>query len=170
MRRWISASSSRIFCCSIPVKPLQLHLDDGLRLLLAELETADERIARLPRRASRANQPDHLVQVLEGFLESQQEMLALARLAQLILGAPPDHFDAVLDEVLDDVDEAQFARLPVHDRKHDHAEAGLELGVLIEVVQHHFGLLAALQLEDDAHAVAVALVAYVADALDASSR
>ena len=84
-----------------------------------------------------------------------------------ILGAPADHFHAVLDEVLDDVDQAQLARLPVDDRKHDHAEAGLKLGVLVEVVEHHLGLLAALELENDAHAVAVALVADVADALDA---
>ena len=35
----------------------------------------------------------------------------------------------------------------------------LQLGVLVEIVENHFGLLAALQLEHDAHAVAIALVA-----------
>ena len=66
--------------------------------------------------------------------------------------------------------QAQLARLPVDDGEHDDAEADLQLRVLVEVVEHHFGLLAALQLEDDAHAVAVAFVADVGDAFDASSR
>ncbi len=43
----------------------------------------------------------------------------------------------------------------------------LELGVLVEVVEHHFGLFAALQFDHDAHAVAVAFVADIADAFDA---
>ena len=38
---------------------------------------------------------------------------------------------------------------------------------LVEVVEHHFGLLAALQFDDDAHAVAVAMVRHVGDAFDA---
>ena len=62
------------------------------------------------------------------------------------------------------VDQAELARLAVDDRQHDHAEADLKLRVLIEVVEDDFGLLAALQLEDDAHAVAVAFVADVGDA------
>ena len=68
------------------------------------------------------------------------------------------------------VDQAQLARLPVDDGQHDDAEADLQLRVLVEVVEHDLGLLAALQLEHDAHAVAVALVADVGDAFDASSR
>ena len=64
------------------------------------------------------------------------------------------------------VEQAQLARLAVDDRQHDDAEADLQLRVLVEVVEDHLGLLAALQLEHDAHAVAVALVADVADAFD----
>ena len=93
-------------------------------------------------------------------------MLAVARLAQLVFGAAADHIHAVVDEELDAVDQAEFARLAVDDGQHDDAEADLQLRVLVEVVEHDFGLLAALQLEDDAHAVAVALVADVGDALD----
>ncbi len=64
------------------------------------------------------------------------------------------------------VHQAQLARLPVDDRQHDHAEIHLKLRVLVQIVQNHFGLLAALQLEDDAHAVAIALVANFRDAFD----
>ena len=42
----------------------------------------------------------------------------------------------------------------------------LQLGVLVEVVEHHLRHLAALQLDDDPHAVAIGLVAQIGDALD----
>ena len=57
-------------------------------------------------------------------------------------------------------------RPAVVQRQHVHAEAGLQLGEAVELVQHHLGRRVALQLDDDAHAGAVALVAQIADALD----
>ena len=72
----------------------------------------------------------------------------------------------MIDEAPQHVQQSQFARLSVHDGQHDHAEIHLELGVLVEIVQNDFGLLAALQLEDDAHAVAIAFVANFRNAFD----
>ena len=43
---------------------------------------------------------------------------------------------------------------------------GLQRRVLVEVVEDHLGHFAALQLDDDAHALAVRLVAQVGNALD----
>ena len=63
-------------------------------------------------------------------------------------------------------DQAELARLSVDDRQHDDAEADLQLRLLVQVVENHLGLFAALQLEDDAHAVAVALIANVGNAFD----
>ena len=51
-------------------------------------------------------------------------------------------------------------------RQHDDPERRLQLGVLVEVVQDDLGHLAALQLDDDPHAVAVGFVAQVRDAFD----
>src|ERR1035438_7557236 len=149
-----------------PGEALQLELDDGLRLLVAELEGGDEAVAGLARRLGGADDADDFVEMIEGLLEAEQDMLAIARLAELELGAPADHFDAVVDEEFDAIDQPKLARLPVDDGQHDDAEADLELGVLIEVVEDHLGLFAAFELEDDAHAVAVALVADIADAVD----
>ena len=42
-----------------------------------------------------------------------------------------------------------------------------KLRVLVQVVEDDFGLLAALQFQHDAHAVAVAVIAHVGDAFDA---
>ena len=61
----------------------------------------DQCFARLARLLGGANQANDFVQIVEGFLESQQNMLALARLSQFVLGAPADHIDAVIDEELD---------------------------------------------------------------------
>ena len=149
-----------------PGEALQLQFDDGLGLFLAELESGNQVLAGFARHFGGADDADDFVEVVQRLLEAEQEVLALACLAQFELGAPADHFDAVIDEVLDAIDQAQLARLPVDDGQHDDAEADLKLGVLVEVVEHHLGLFAALELEDDAHAVAVALVAYVADAVD----
>ena len=93
-------------------------------------------------------------------------MLTLAGFAQLVIGAAADHVGAMLDEALDDVDQAEFAGLAMHDRQHDDAEAGLQLRLLVQIVEDDFGLLAALQFEDDAQAVAVAFVADFGNAFD----
>ena len=59
---------------------------------------------------------------------------------------------------------------PPFERQHVDAEARLQRGVAIELVQDDVGLGVALQFDDDAHAVAVALVAQLGDALDQSFR
>jgi len=96
-----------------PGEPLQLQLDDGLRLLFGELEARNQRFPSFPRRPGRADQPDDFIQVVEGLLEAEQNVLAVARFAQLELGAPPHNLDAVLDKTLDDLDQPQLARLPL---------------------------------------------------------
>ncbi len=93
-------------------------------------------------------------------------MGALLRFAQVVFGAAPDHVDAMVNEQLQRVRQRQRARLTVDDGQHDHSERLLELRVLVEIVQNHFRLLAALDLDNDAHAVAVRFVADVGDALD----
>ena len=93
-------------------------------------------------------------------------MRARLGLPQLELGAAPDHLAPELDEVVDDVDQRQHARAAAHDRQHDDAERRLQLRVLVEVVQDHLRHFAALQLDDDPHAVAVGLVAQIGNPLD----
>src|SRR5438552_1392979 len=92
-------------------------------------------------------------------------MLSRPRLAQFEVRAPPYYVHAVIDEMPDAIDQTQLARLAVDNRQHDHAEADLELRVLVEIVKDYLGLLPALQLEDDAQAVAVAFIAYFRNAL-----
>ena len=107
-------------------EPLQLQLDDGLGLLLGKLESRDQAVARILRLFGRADDADHFVEVVEGFLEAQQEMLAVARLAQFEFGAAAHHIDAVVDEEPQHVHQAQLARLAVDDGQHDDAETHLQ--------------------------------------------
>ena len=57
-------------------------------------------------------------------------------------------------------------RAALDQRQHVDAEGRLQRGVLEEVVEHLHRLRVALQLDDDAHAGAVRLVAQVADAVE----
>ena len=93
-------------------------------------------------------------------------MLALAGLTEFVIRAAADHIGTVLDEVLDGAHQAQLAGLAIHNRKIDDAEARLQLGLFIQVVQDGLSLFTALQIEHDAHAIAVAFVADFGDALD----
>ena len=68
-------------------------------------------------------------------------------------------FGAVIEEGADGGVEREFLRLAVVDGQEDHAEGFLHLGVLVELVEDDLVLGSALEADDDAHAVAVGLVA-----------
>jgi len=90
---------------------------------------------------------------------------ALLGLAQLEARAAGDHLAAVVQK--DDERVAQVQQLglvPVDGQQVD-PEAGLQVGVLVQVVQDDRRLDVAAQLDDDAHPLAVALVAKVGDSV-----
>ena len=129
------------------------------------------KVAISPSRASRrhlarANQLDDLVEVIEGEPEAFEDVRARLGLLQLELDPPPHDLAAELDELLDELEQAQDLRPAARDGEHDDAEGRLQLRVLVEVVQDDLGHLAALQLDHDAHAIAIRLVAQVRDAFD----
>ena len=117
-----------------------------------------------------ADRLDHLVEVVEADLEALRDVGALLRLVEIEPGAADDDVAAVVDEQLERLLEAQHDWAPFDDREHDHAERRLQRRVLVEVVQdaEHLGL--ALQLDHDAHPVAVGLVPQVGDAFQLSLR
>ena len=113
----------------------------------------------------RADQRDHFVERVERLDQAAQDVGPLVGLAQPVGGAPDDDVELVVDVVPDQLVQPQRAGNAVDDRQHVGAEAGLQLGVLVEVVQHHLGHRVALELDDDADADPVtALVLDVGDA------
>ena len=113
-----------------------------------------------------ADQRDDRVEMVERDLEAFEDVGAGLGLAQLELGAAADDLAPELDEVLDDLEQAQHARPAADDRQQRDAVAHLQLRVLVEIVEHDVRQLAALELDDDAHAVAARLVAQIGNAFD----
>ena len=80
-------------------------------------------------------------------------------LPQLEFGAAAYDLAPEFDELLEHLEQIQHARTSTDDRQRDDAEGLLQLRVLVQVVENDFAHLAAFELDHDAHAVAVRLVA-----------
>ena len=93
-------------------------------------------------------------------------MGALFRLAQLEGGPTDDDLAPVLDEMMQDLLEVQHFRPVVHQREHDDPEGCLELRELIEIVQGDERNFPALELDDDANAFPIGLVAQIGNPFD----
>ena len=97
---------------------------------------------------------------------AEQDVLASARLAQFILRAATNHIDAVLEEILQKLNEAELSRLSADNGEQDHAKRFLHLRHLEKLVEDDFRFLVALHFDDDAHPVAIAFVANIGHAFD----
>ena len=93
-------------------------------------------------------------------------MLAGLGLGELEAGAAGDDLEAVVDVAAEQLLEGHDLGAAMIDGEHVGAEGGLELGVLVEVVEDDLREGAALEFDDDADAVAGAFVADVGDAFD----
>ena len=113
-----------------------------------------------------ADRLDDRVEVVEGDLEALEDVRPGARLAEVELGPAPDDLAPVLEVVDEHASQRQRLRLAVDERQHVHVERELHRRVLEQVVEHLVRVGVALELDVDAHPVAVGLVAQVADALD----
>ena len=109
---------------------------------------------------------DDLVDVGQRHGQAFENVGAIARLGEIENRAARDDLAAVTQEGLEHLLEPEQLRLAVDQRDHVDAEHRLERRLREQVVQHHFGDFAALELDDHAHAVLVGLVAQVGDALD----
>ena len=147
-------------------EPLQLHVEDGLRLHQREAEVRGQAVARLGDGLRPANQLDHLVEVIERDLQSFEEVVAGFRLSQLEVGAAADDFAPEADEGLDELEQVQHLRPAADNREHDDAEIRLQLRVFVEIVEDDLGHLAAFQLDDNPHPLAIRFVAQIRDAVD----
>ncbi len=124
-------------------------------------------LAGLGRILGRADDVDEFVDIGDGDGQADQDVAAIARLAQFELG-PPDHdLFAELNEDLDQLLEAHLLGAAPVQGQHVDAERALQRREAVELVEDDLARSVALQLDHDAHAVAVGFVADVRHALDA---
>ena len=116
----------------------------------------------------RADQRDDLVEVVERDEQALQDVGARLGLAQLELRAADDDLALVIHVVVDQLAQVQRLRHAVDQRDHVHAERGLQRRVLVDLVEDDLRDRVALELDDQAHAVAVGLVAQVGDLREAA--
>ena len=115
--------------------------------------------ARLGRGRRGLDERDDLVDVGERDREAFENVGALARLGEIENRAARDDLAPMPDEGLQHLLERHQLRLAVLQRHHVDAEHRLHRRLRVQVVEDDFGDLAALELDDDAHAVLVGLIA-----------
>ena len=136
----------------------QSHLEDVICLDLRKPEALDETRACLGIIARRTDDGNDLVDVVERDDQTLEDVGTLLGLAQLVARATLNDVDLMVDVVVQHVLKAQDVRHAVDQRKVIDAEARLQLRVLVELVENNLRLLATLEVDDDAHALAVGLV------------
>jgi len=94
-------------------------------------------------------------------------MGALLGLFQVILGTAADDLVLELDVLLDHLLQGQDLGHLVVNGQHDDTHGILQLGILVQLVQHHLGVGVLADVDDDPHSLAVGLIVQVADALNA---
>ena len=130
----------------------QPHVEDGLGLLLAQLEPLAEPGVGIGHVLRLLDDLDDFVDVVHRDLQAVEDVLPGLGRVEIELGAPNDHLVAVRDESLEQVLQRQDLRGSTDQGKHDHPEGGLHGGVLVELVQDHVGNAVPLELDHDPHA------------------
>ena len=145
----------------------QLHGEDCVGLHIVHAQQIHEPGAGNLHGLRGADEVDHLVDHVEGLEIALQNVIAFLGLSLEVCGAAGDHVELVGDPVANECVEAQRARHAVDEREHVRTEGLLELGVLVQVVEHHLRHGVALEYEHEALAGAArGLVAHVGDAGD----
>ena len=142
----------------------QAHLENRGGLGLGQREALHQLRGRLFIGLRPANDGDDLVDMVKRDKQALQDMGALFGLAQIEARTADDDVFLVLDVVEQHLLERKRVGHAVDQREHVHAPADLQLGVLVQLVEHNLGNGVLLQLDDDVdRAVAVGAVVHVRD-------
>ena len=145
---------------------LEPHVQDGLRLDLAQLELAHQRLAGGVDARRGPDQADHQVEVVERLPEALQDVGALLGAREVVAGAPDHDLPPEVDEVVEHLPERDHLRPPADEGQHVDAERRLHRGVLVELVEDDLRDLALPQLQHHPDPVPVRLVADLGEAVE----
>ena len=144
----------------------QLHLQDRVSLDLGEAMAGDELLPGRGRISGIADQLNDGVEIIEGHQQALQDVVAFFCFTQQEARATFNRLDAEIEKHLKHALEIEQHRLTFDERQHVGAEVVLQWGEFEQVVQHHLGVGVPAQFDHDAHAIAVAFIADVSDALE----
>jgi len=85
-------------------------------------------------------------------------------LAQIIAGTPDNDVGSVGNKVVEDFLKGEQLRPIINHRQEDDAKAGLHIGMLVELINHHFRHLIAFKPNGHAHAITVGFIPNIRDA------
>ena len=88
-------------------------------------------------------------------------MPTLAGFFEVKYGAARNHFAAVAQEAIHQLQQIYRAWLPIHQGHHIHAKGILQLRHFVQIVQNDFGDFAALKLNHHAHARFIGFIAQI---------
>ena len=142
----------------------QLHIKNGLGLYLSQAKVAHQgRPSRLCGLRF-AYSADNRVNLVKGNFQSFQNMGSGPGRFQVKLGTAGDDLVAEINVTLERLLQADNSGLPVHERHHVGEESRLHSGMFVQVIEHLLREGLFLQLNDDAHTMAIGFVTQVTDA------
>ena len=113
-----------------------------------------------------ADDVDDLIGLIHHQLQTLQNVLTLFGFFQVVGGTAGDDLKLELEILLQHLLQGHYLGHAVFQRQHNDADGILQLGKAVQLVQHHLRVGTHLQVNDDAHALAVAFIIDVADAVD----
>ena len=143
---------------------LQTHIQNRLCLPIGEAEFFHQglfghiTIGTLPDRCN------HSIQMIQRNFETFQDMRPVFGFAQFILAFPGNDILLVLQIVFQNLFQVQHPGMAINQRQHNNPKRILELGMLVQLVQHHFRLDIAAQFNNDPHALPIGFIPKVGNA------
>src|SRR5262245_14075964 len=104
--------------------------------------------------------------MIEGYLQTFEDMEPLLRLAQVVGGAPGHHLLAVIQEGFERLFKIEYLWATVGNGEHVDAERFLQRRVFVELVEDDVRDGIAFELDDDAHAFSVRFIAEIGDSFN----
>ena len=145
----------------------QLHREDRVRLHVIDVQQVLQAFTGGVHVLGGTDEGDDLVDHVEGFEIALQDVIAFFSLTLQIPGTTFDDVKLMGDPVADERVQAERARHTVDQGEHIGTESLLELGMLVQVVEHDLGDRVTLEHEHQTLAgTAGGFVAHVGDALD----
>ena len=146
-------------------KLLELHVEDGVRLALGELESLYQPRTSIIHVFRLLDELDDLVNMVKRLFESEQNVLAIFCFCEIEFRALRNDLATEGNKVLEERFQGERLRHAVNERNDVVVERFFDLRVFVEIVQHRLRVRIVLQFDDNAN-VFGALVANVSNSLE----